>query len=66
VITVPVAEVVMLEMRHMAELEHEVAVAKLEHESALAKVTEASRLECGTYPNLNANPCGRSDRSAAA
>jgi hypothetical protein len=41
---VPVAEVTMLE-RHMAEPEHEVAVAKLEHQTALAEVTEVSRLE---------------------
>jgi hypothetical protein len=56
VITVPVAEVVMLEMRHMAELEHEVAVAKLEHESALAKVTEASRLEVRDISELECKP----------
>jgi hypothetical protein len=41
----PVAEVMMLEMRHMAEPEHEVAIVELEHETALAEVTEVSRLE---------------------
>ena len=44
VVMVPVAEVTMLE-RHMAEPQHEVAVAKLEHQTALAEVTEVSRLE---------------------
>lgn len=39
------AEVMMLKMWHMAEPEHEVAVAELEHETALAEVTEVSRLE---------------------
>jgi hypothetical protein len=42
-VMVPVAEVMMLEMRHMAEPEHE--VAELEHETAPAEVTGMSRLE---------------------
>jgi hypothetical protein len=42
---VPAAEATVLEMRHMTEPEHHVAVAKLEHQTALAKVTEVSRLE---------------------
>jgi hypothetical protein len=45
VMMVPVAEVMMFEMRHMAEPEHDVAVAELEHETALAELTEVSRLE---------------------
>jgi hypothetical protein len=39
-----VAEVTVLE-RHVAEPEHDVAVAELEHQPALAEVTEVSRLE---------------------
>jgi hypothetical protein len=42
---VPVAEVTTLEMRHMTEPEHEVAIAELEHQTALAEVPEVSRLE---------------------
>jgi hypothetical protein len=42
---VPVAEVTMLEMRHMMEPEHEVAIAEFEHQTALAEVPEMSRLE---------------------
>jgi hypothetical protein len=38
-VTMPVAEVTMLEMRHMAEPQHEIPVAELEHETALAEVT---------------------------
>ena len=45
VMMVPVAEVAMLEMRHMAEPEHDIAVAELEHQTALAEVPEVSRLE---------------------
>jgi hypothetical protein len=41
---VPVAELTMLE-RHMAEPEHDIAVAELEHQTALAEVPEVSRLE---------------------
>jgi hypothetical protein len=40
-----VAEVTMLEMRHMAEPEHEIPVAELEHETTLAEVPEVPRLE---------------------
>jgi hypothetical protein len=36
----PVAEVIRLENRDMAELEEKVAVPELEHEAALSKVTE--------------------------
>jgi hypothetical protein len=42
---VPVAEMRTLEARHMAEPEHEVAIAELEHQTALAEVPEVSRLE---------------------
>jgi hypothetical protein len=42
---VPMAEVMMLEMRQMAEPEHEFAVAELEDEAAVAEVPEVSRLE---------------------
>jgi hypothetical protein len=45
VMMVLVAEVTMLEMRHMAEPEHEIPVAELEHETALAEVPEVPRLE---------------------
>jgi hypothetical protein len=45
VMMVPVAELMMLEMRHMAEPEHEVAVAEFEQQTALAEVAEVSRLE---------------------
>ena len=41
---VPVAELAMLE-RHMAEPEHDIAVAELEHKTALAEMPEVSRLE---------------------
>ena len=41
---VPVTELTMLE-RHMAEPEHNIAVAELEHQTALAEVPEVSRLE---------------------
>ena len=49
---VPVAEMMMLQMRHMTELEHEVAVAELEDETALAEVTEVSRLEVSDMSEL--------------
>jgi hypothetical protein len=39
------AKVMVLKMRHMAERDHDVAVAELEHEPALAELTEGSRLE---------------------
>jgi hypothetical protein len=38
VMMVPVAEVTMVEMRHMTEPEDEVAIAELEHETALAEI----------------------------
>ena len=41
---VPVAELTMLE-RHIAEPEHDIAVAELEHQTALAEVPEVPRLE---------------------
>lgn len=41
----PVAEVVALEARHMAELEHEIPVAELEHEASVAEAIEVPRLE---------------------
>jgi hypothetical protein len=44
VMMVPAAELTMLE-RHMAEPEHDIAVAELEHQTALAEVPEVSRLE---------------------
>jgi hypothetical protein len=54
--TVPVAEVMVLETWHMAELEPQIAVAELEHATTPAEVTEVPRfeawgmseLECGT------------------
>jgi hypothetical protein len=49
---VPVAEVMMLEMRHMAEPEHEIAVAELEHQSPLPEVPEVPRLEVWGMPEL--------------
>jgi hypothetical protein len=53
VMMVPVAEVMMLEPRRMAEPEHDVAVAELEHETALAEMSrfemwDMSELECET------------------
>ena len=45
VMMVPLAEVTMLETRHMIEPEHEVAIAELEHQTALAEVPEVPRLE---------------------
>jgi hypothetical protein len=50
---VPLAEVTMLEMRHITETKHEVAIAKLEHETAPAEVTRfkvwgMAELECRT------------------
>jgi hypothetical protein len=38
-VMMPLAEVARLEMRHVTQPEHEVAVAELEHETALAEVT---------------------------
>jgi hypothetical protein len=46
-----VAEMTVLE-RHVAEPEHDVAVAELEHQPALAQVTEVSRLELWGMPEL--------------
>jgi hypothetical protein len=43
--TMLMAEVTVLETRHIAEPEHDVNVAELEHETALADVPEVSRLE---------------------
>ena len=54
----PVAEVTMLEMRRIAEPEHEVAVAELEHETALAEVTEVSRLEVWDMSELECETIG--------
>jgi hypothetical protein len=45
---VPAAEMTVLEMRHMTEPEHEVAVAELEHETA----AEVPRLEVRDMPEL--------------
>jgi hypothetical protein len=45
VMMVLVAEVTMLEMRHMADPQHEIPVAELQHETALAEVPEVPRLE---------------------
>ena len=39
IMMMPAAEVAMLEMRHVTQPEHEIAVAELEHETALAEVT---------------------------
>jgi hypothetical protein len=47
-----VAEVIILEMRHMTEPEHEIAVAELEHEAALSKVAEMPWLEAWKMPEL--------------
>ena len=44
-VMMPVAEVMTLEMRHMTEPEHKIAVAELEHQTALAEVPEVPRLE---------------------
>jgi hypothetical protein len=45
VMTVPVAEVMMVELRDMTEPEHEIAVAELEYQPALPEVPEVPRLE---------------------
>jgi hypothetical protein len=52
VMMVLVAEVTMLEMRHMTEPEHEVAIAELEQQTALAEVPEVSRLEARDMSEL--------------
>jgi hypothetical protein len=49
---VPVAEVRMLEMRHMIEPEHEIAIAELEHQPPLPEVPEVPRLEVWGMPEL--------------
>ena len=45
VMMVPVAEVMMVELRDMTEPEHEIAVAELEYQPALPEVPEVPRLE---------------------
>jgi hypothetical protein len=50
VMTVPVAKALVLEIRRVAELEHNVPVAEHKHETAVAEVTEVPRLEGPRLP----------------
>jgi hypothetical protein len=43
IMMIPAAEVAMLEMRHMTEPEHDVAVAELQHQPRVPKVPEVPR-----------------------
>jgi hypothetical protein len=52
VMMVPVAEVMMLETRHMTEPEHDIAVAELQHQPSLPEVSEVARLEAWGVPEL--------------
>jgi hypothetical protein len=51
-VSIPVAEVIGLEKRDMAEPEERLAVAELEHEAALSKVIEMSRFELWNMSEL--------------